>query len=65
VTEMALSGDSRYLHARSASDSTISVFRVENDGALMRLQDSEGFRPAVAQSASPPNKAELLQTARR
>ena len=45
AADMALSGDSRYLYARSASDGTISVFRVENDGALTRLQDVGGLPP--------------------
>ncbi len=33
------------MYARSASDGTISVFRVENDGALTRLQDIGGLPP--------------------
>ena len=64
TADTALSGGSRYLYARSASDGAISVFRVENDGAPTRLQDIGGFRPAVAQSASPPGKVGLLQAAR-
>jgi 6-phosphogluconolactonase (cycloisomerase 2 family) len=45
-SDVALSGDSRYLYVKNSIQGTVTSFRIENDGALTRLDtdaDGQGF----------------------
>ena len=45
-SDVALSGDSRYLYVKNSVQGTVTSFRIENDGALTRLdtdEDGQGF----------------------
>ncbi len=48
ASDEALSGNSRYLYARNALQGTISVFEVQNDGSLTRVQDILALPPGGA-----------------
>jgi 6-phosphogluconolactonase (cycloisomerase 2 family) len=45
-SDVALSGNSRYLYVKNSVQGTVTAFRIENDGALTRLDvdaDGQGF----------------------
>lgn len=48
ASDQTLSLNSRYPYARNALQGTISAFRVENDGALTRIQDIVAVLPGGA-----------------
>ena len=48
ASDQTLSGNSNFLYARNALQGTISVFAVENDGSLTRLQDIVALPPGGA-----------------
>jgi 6-phosphogluconolactonase (cycloisomerase 2 family) len=45
-SDVALSGDSRYLYVKNSIQGTVTTFQIEKDGALTRLDsdaDGQGF----------------------
>ncbi|MBA3885449.1 MAG: beta-propeller fold lactonase family protein [Acidobacteria bacterium] len=46
TADSTLSGDSKYLYVRNSNRNTISVFRVENDGGLTRIQEVQSGAPS-------------------
>ncbi len=55
VPDQTLSVDSRYLYARNSNQNTFSVFRVENDRTLSRIQD---VSPGLSSCGTPGIAAE-------
>ena len=55
VAGQSLSVDSRYLYARNSNENTFSVFRVENDRMLSRIQD---VSPGLSSCSTPGIAAE-------